>query len=524
MVKVKMYRKIQNLKRQGFSQQMTAQKLEVNPRTVAKYFSMDEEEYRIYRSKCMFREKVLIKYEGDILDVYKQNEFKKLNMSALYDYLEEKNGPLPCNEQTLRNYISYLLQAGKLKLNEKLRSYSKVPELPFGRQMQLDFGQYRCPSGLKLYIFVAVLSASRYKYVVFQDHPFKTIEVIHHLLDCFNYFGGIPQEIVIDQDKLMVVSENFGDIIYTGDFQYFIEELKVQIYVCRKNDPETKGKVENTVKYVKYNFLNIRNFKSLEEANKSLFEWLSRRANGKISQATRQIPSILMEVERSKLRPIANSIFNKDSLIGREERNVTDKACISINASVYQLPVRYKSQTVEVYITKQKVFVFDQCTGREIVNYDLSLLPGKLISKREYKREKEKALDNLKANVLNLFTGKSWEQFVYKNFKAFPRYARDQCIEAKRYFHGETINSLVMNQALEYCLENNTPSFLNLFDTYNYFKRDNERQSAIIPESSKSSIKRNYSDFNRQLSVSSRALTVYEDLINNMGRENNESL
>ncbi|GAH69182.1 unnamed protein product, partial [marine sediment metagenome] len=29
---------------------------------------------------------------------------------------------------------------------------------------------------------------------------------------------------VIDQDNLMVVSENAGDIIYTDDFKYFIEE------------------------------------------------------------------------------------------------------------------------------------------------------------------------------------------------------------------------------------------------------------------------------------------------------------
>jgi len=57
------------------------------------------------------------------------------------------------------------------------------------------------------------LAASRYKHVIFQDHPFKTIEVIHHLLNCYDYFGGVPEELVIDQDSLMVVSENAGDII-----------------------------------------------------------------------------------------------------------------------------------------------------------------------------------------------------------------------------------------------------------------------------------------------------------------------
>ena len=126
--------------------------------------------------------------------------------------------------------------------------------------MQLDFGQYRCRSGLKLFIFAGVLSASRYKYVIFQDHPFKTKEVIDHLLNCFDYFGGVPEEMVIDQDNLLVVSENAGDIIYTDDFKFFIEEQEIRMYVCRKSDPETKGKIENVIKYVKYNFFNTRDF------------------------------------------------------------------------------------------------------------------------------------------------------------------------------------------------------------------------------------------------------------------------
>jgi transposase len=104
-------------------------------------------------------------------------------------------------------------------LEETGRLYAKVPELPFGKQMQLDFGQYRCRSGLRLYIFAALLSASRYKYVIFQGRPFRTLDVIQHLLDALDYFGSRPEELVIDQDRLMVVSENAGDIVCTKEFQ-----------------------------------------------------------------------------------------------------------------------------------------------------------------------------------------------------------------------------------------------------------------------------------------------------------------
>ena len=508
MIREKMYRKIQNFKRQGYSKEEIVTVLGKDPKTVAKYYQMDERGFRSYRREHMFRDKVLEEYEKDILEVYETNEFKRLNMSSVYDYLEERYGELPTNEQTLRNYISYLIQTDKLRLDERLRTYTKVPELPFGQQMQLDFGQYRCRSGLKLFIFAAVLSASRYKYIIFQDHPFRTTEVIDHLLSCFDYFGGVPEELVIDQDRLMVVSENAGDIIYTDDFRYFIEEQEIGMYVCRGDDPETKGKIENLIKYVKCNFLSIRDFKSIDGANTGVFKWLQRRANGKISQATKKIPAILVANEKEHLRPVRNSIFRKGSLIGREERDVNEKDRISVNACGYQLPSKYRNKTVEVYVTKHKLFVFDIYTGEEIVEYDLSLIPGKVTSKREYRRENEKTLQELKGHMIHMFRGENWKRFIDRNFQAFPRYIRDQCVEAKRYFDVKDIDIFILERALEYCLENNTPSFSNLNDTYAYFKREHEREDLEIR-----TLSLDYQGGHEPLRVTARDLSVYKEII-----------
>ena len=511
MKKKKMYQKIQAFKRQGYCRNEIASRLGVDPQTAAKYYLMDEREFRVYQQKQMFRDKVLQEHEKDILQVYEKNEFKKLNMSAVYDYLEERYGSLPGNEQTLRNYIRYLIRTDKLKLNESIRIYSKVPELPFGKQMQLDFGQYRLPGGLKLFIFAALLSASRYRYIIFQDHPFNTKEVICHLLSCFDYFGGVPREMVIDQDRLMVVSENAGDIIYTADFRYFIQEQDIRMYVCRKADPESKGKVENLIKYVKHNFLSIRDFKQVEEANEGAFRWLKRRANGKISQATQKIPSLLIGHEREKLRPVCPSLFGKSSLSEREERNVNEKACISVHACNYQLPAKYQKKTVEIYQSKEQLFVFDLYTGKEIVTYPLSAIPGKTIGKREFKREKEKTVQVLKTSVLQMFEGENWKQFSKNNFKTFPRYTRDQCLEAKRYFEDKDIKREILDRALLFCLENDTPSFANLNDTYAYFKREEERTKIICKE--REAPVPPYQGEHSPFKVSQRSLAVYQGLI-----------
>ena len=509
MIDKAMFKQVQAFKRQGYSKGEIVRVLRIDPKTLAKYFAMEEEDYRAFRRDHLFRDKAFDGFRDEILEVYKANDFRRLRVSSVYDYLEERYGALPGNEQTLRNYIGYLIQTDSLRLEENVRLYNKVAELPFGKQMQLDFGRYRCRSGLRLFIFAAVLSASRYKYVIFQGHPFQTLDMIRHLLDCFDYFGGRPEELVIDQDRLMVVSENAGDIIYTRDFKHVIDEQELGFYVCRRADPETKGKVENLMKFVKGNFLAARNFKTVEEANAGVLLWLRRRANGKISQATKKIPAVLIEQERVHLRPLRNSIFRKDSLVGREERTANEKAWISVQACNYQLPSRYRNKVVEIYTTTEELFVFDIFSGKEIVAYRLSLIPGQLVSTR--RREGEKTVEELKAAVIGLFDLERWKRFAEQNFKAFPRYPRDQCLEAKRFFAGKEIDLGILERALRYCLENGTLSFANLKDTYLHFERESRQ-----PEPT-SLVEVGGLNHYQPLPVSQRSVADYEDAVRERG-------
>jgi len=516
MVKKIMYQKICSLKRQGLRKSEITSRLNLNIKTVNKYYNMTEEEFRVYQRSILVKEKVFDQFEKDIVEVYESNDFNKLNMCAVYDFLEEKHGELPGTEKSFRNYINFLISADKLDLKGNIRIYSKVPELPFGKQMQADFGEYTLKSGLKLYIFASLLSASRYKYVVFQDRPFKTMDVILHFLNCFDYFGGIPEELVIDQDKLMVVSENRGDITLTKDFRYFVDEMNIKIYVCRKADPESKGKVENLVGYVKNNFCVTRDFTDTETANISVSKWLKRRANGKISQATKQIPALVIHEERKHLRGIINSIFRKDSLADREERTVDDKCYLSLSSCSYMLPLKYRNKKVEIYAAKQKLFVFDILTGKEIVEYDISLIPGKKIFKREFKRAKEKTVTELKQGVVNLFGFENWKTFVSINFKAFPRYVRDQCIDAKKHFSGGNIDEIILDKALKFCIENKTPSFANLNDTYKYYKHMHEES---IKEIDVNEIIKDFYDIEhetkKKIDVKRRNYKIYKAILKN---------
>lgn len=468
MVATKMYRKIQQLRQSGKSISEIARRLSLDRKTAAKYYHMDTEAFRTYHQNTVVREKSPELHHTEILSVYRENGWKRLNMAAVYDYLVECYGEIKYTERTLRNYIAYLEKTGELTISDSVRMTTKVPQLPFGKQLQMDFGQYRCPSGLVLYIFACVLSASRYKYMVFQDHPFVTMDVVLHLLSCFQHLGGLVEEVVIDQDALLVVSENSGDIIFTRTFASFIEEMGLSMYVCRKADPQSKGKIEQSIKYVKQNFLSIRSFDSVEEANAALQQWLGRRANGVISRATKRIPAELLLCEQEQLQPLRNSIFYKDDVSLREERQVNEHSYVSVGGSLYSVPAKYRNRVVEIYQTPSRVFLFDAHSGEELAEHAVATIPGSTVSQRSHFRSTEQSAEQLRSEIRYLVDLPEWIEFEQRNAKRFPRYVRDQAIDAKKYFSGE-VDRDVLLRALDFCREYETYSYANLNDTYRAF-------------------------------------------------------
>jgi len=397
-----------------------------------------------------------------------------------------------------------------LKFNNHKRIYSPVAELPYGKQLQIDFGEYRTRRGLKLYIFAAVLSASRYKYCALQDRPFTTLDLINHLLDCFCYLGGMPEELVIDQDKVMVVSENRGDIIYTGDFKQFIEEMDLKMYVCRKSDPESKGKIENLIKFIKRNFLSIRDFENIEEAQERLLRWLNRRANGKISLATRRIPQEMFSEEKSHLRTLKNSIYRKDNSNSRERRKADIMGQISVNASKYPVPLEYREREVDIYKTTERLFIYDIRTGEQIAEYAISPIPGSRIANRARHHRKELNQKQLKEELKRLFALDSWSEFVDKNFQMYTRYFRDQYHDALKKFSRE-IEREHLGQAIDLCLKNRTYSMANLYDTYQYYQQEKE---LALPKVKIVSKLRDISQEKKEFQVEKRDIGVYHTLVN----------
>lgn len=136
------------------------------------------------------------------------------------------------------------------------RQMCRIPDCEYGEKAQVDFGEkiMRNPEGraVKVYFFSMVFMRSRYKFIYFQNIPFtaKTTAYAHHL--AFNYFGGMPQIVVYDQDKKMLFKENYGDYIMTEDFAKYVAEAGFEPIFCMLNE----NKVEEEKFLVGY-FANL---------------------------------------------------------------------------------------------------------------------------------------------------------------------------------------------------------------------------------------------------------------------------
>jgi len=185
----------------------------------------------------------------------------------------------------VRRYVAWLRKKHQIPKLTTTRQYEAVEELPPGFQLQVDFRQtvvHKTGGGkATVYCMGAVLSHSRHKYAQWPDKPLTTPRLVMMLKRCFEFYGGVPKELVFDQDKLVAVSENYGDIIFTAEFERFKQAIGFSMRLCRKGDPESKGKVEAVVKYLKNNFAKHRLYTSLADWNQAQLDWLERTGNAK---------------------------------------------------------------------------------------------------------------------------------------------------------------------------------------------------------------------------------------------------
>lgn len=234
-----------------------------------------------------------------------------------------------------------------------------------GAEGQVDFGYFgkftepgtgRCR---KTWVFCMTLSNSRYAYYeAVTDQSVRTFLNCH--IHAFEYFGGAPRTVKLDNLKSGVLEANLYEPIIQSDYAEMLAHYGSAPVACRPRRPQDKGKVERGIAYVCGNFLPRLQHRDLDRVNIDLLAWTDEVCNRRRHGTTREVPGEAFAArERSALLPLPRQRY---TVWTSAPRIVDRMGHVAFASNYYSVPSTLARQQVTLRCNGPLLRVFDTNT------------------------------------------------------------------------------------------------------------------------------------------------------------------
>lgn len=213
-----------------------------------------------------------------------------------------------------------------------------------GEQAQVDWGSFGTivhqERQCRLYAFVMTLGWSRMMYLEFTVSSDLAWWLRCHI-HAFHYFGGVPKEVLHDNLKTAVLGRSSNGVIqWQPRYLDFAHYYGFRPRACQPYRAQTKGKVENSIKYVRGNFWPGLQVTGLADLNEQAHHWLATVANRRVHGTTQTIPCERWPQEG--LPPLGSKADYDTSLV--TYRRSTKDCLVSYAGNYYSVPSAYAQQ------------------------------------------------------------------------------------------------------------------------------------------------------------------------------------
>ena len=272
---------------------------------------------------------------------------------------------------TVRRYLRTIRPA-------RGRVYQEVCYEP-AQAMQVDWGECgRVQVGAttrKVSVFVAVLCYSRLMFIEFTLSQRKA-EFYRGIVNALKFFGGQPRAIIFDNLKAGVINGSGRSACFHPEFLALCGYFCLQPIACERRDPESKGIVEASVRYIKRNALAGRADELIRFEDYLAFApmWRDQVANVRIHETTRERPVDRIQKERSLLRALPTIPFDTDEIVPAV---VTPHARIEFDGNRYSVPPTLVRRPVSIRADRDEVRILHE--GRLATQHVRCYQRGQLI-------------------------------------------------------------------------------------------------------------------------------------------------
>jgi transposase len=237
---------------------------------------------------------------------------------------------------------------------------TRRPHLRFetepGVQGQVDLSPYTVLlSGepTSVVCFSLVLGFSRWQFIRFFFHA-DVHSVCHSHVLAFEQAGGVPQEILYDRMKQVVLESYKEGVVFHPLFERLAQHYGFRAVPLAPGYKEGKGKVENPFRYVEGNFLAGRTFHDLDDLNRQANKWLVEIARVRVHRTTHEQPSARLVEEQPALIPLPEQHFEAGVVVSRI---VGDDFCVAFETNRYSVPPRFVGRRVDARVLEARIEV-----------------------------------------------------------------------------------------------------------------------------------------------------------------------
>lgn len=221
-----------------------------------------------------------------------------------------------------------------------------------GRQLQSDWGEIvREIEGkrTKIHFIVNELGYSRRFHFWCTDRE-DAEHTYEGLQRSFEYFGGVTEEVLVDNQKATVLEHRTGSkAVFNERFLDMAGHYGFTPRACKPRRAQTKGKDERMVGYIKDNFFQrYRSFESWAHLNQLAEQWLREEADQRLHGTVKEVVSERFQHELPALSPLPRAPYDTSY---REMRRVAWDSYIEVRGNRYSVPGQLAGGVVAVRIS-----------------------------------------------------------------------------------------------------------------------------------------------------------------------------
>lgn len=220
-----------------------------------------------------------------------------------------------------------------------------------GKQLQSDWGEVVTEMGgqaVRVHFIVNELGYSR-RFHFWCCESADAEHTYEGLIRSFEYFGGVPQEVVVDNQKSAVLSHsNQSGPVFNERFVDLAGHYDFTPRACKPYRARTKGKDERMVGYIKGNFfVRYRSFESWAHLNQLAERWLREEADQRLHGTVKEVVAERFEREQPALKALPKVRYDTSYF---EFRRVAWDGYVDVRGNRYSVPAQLVGQRVAVRI------------------------------------------------------------------------------------------------------------------------------------------------------------------------------